>query len=363
MSYVHLARSSFNDEEMHQMLAQNPPFGERKLRKYFRSSRGLILSKDLSNSEVALACSRLDFSWREFSELASNLESDEVTEKRSSIKIPCAIGSEELEKAFGNLREARKRDENYVRALNPNSIDIKATYIKTDYSRSKAKQREKKTVQIGVSVENNVTEISFDSESRAALIVSQFLKEIRKASKTVVPSECAIIFIGAGKDETQTKFFLSLIRQIDGYKLISVSDVRVNRASVNPETESDDDADTKEEFKGLIKTALLRGDDVTSSKMFQQLMADRYFISGISWYAREVGGDEAKVELEAGFKEDANGIRFFADATRIFGRTAEKEDEKTAKRLNNFQRSSLQKKILKSAFTLFEEMSPPSDEE
>lgn len=354
MNYVHLARSSFNDEEMFEMLSQSPPFGDLKLRKHFRKTRGVFLSKHIDEEGLARFYSKLGFSWNQFKDLSVYLDSDEAGEKKASLKISETVDKEIIINAIEELQAARKTEESYRVTNKSESISLNANYIKKNFSKSKSLQRENRSFGMEITTKDGYIEIEYDLEDRCVRIANELYKKIQSKAKRDL-QQIEIVFLGANRGELQTDFFLKLLSGIDGLSRLSVCDVRVNLTTSKNSDAEDTEDDNTEKLKGLVQSAALKGEDVTSSKMFQQLLKDGYYISGITWYVKEVGGDKRKLVLEAGFREIGGQYKFYADGKKIYGTDADGL-ESDAKRMLPFQKLAFQRKILSAAYRIHHEI-------
>ena len=336
------------------MLSQSPPFGDLKLRKHFRKTRGLFLSKQLDEEGVAKFFSKIGFSWEQFKDLSIYLDSDEIGEKRASLKIADEVDRDLIIQAIDELKDARIAEEHYRVTARSDGININANYTKNNFSKSKSFQREFRSFGLEITTKNGQIEIEYDLEDRCVKIANELFQGIKRAAKKEL-QQIEIVFLGAARGEQLTKFFLALLSGIEGLVRLSVCDVRVNSAITKSGDDEEADDETAEKMKGLVQSALLKGEDVTSSKMFQQLLKDGYFISGVTWYAKEKGGEMRKVVLEAGFRDVGGQHKFYADGKKIYGVDADGL-ECDPKRMLPFQKLAFQRKILDAAYKIHSEI-------
>ena len=359
--YVHSARSFYDEQEIHDVLSCNPPFSKKRLLA-LNVSRGILLSREDDEKHLVSQTSKLHFSWFQFLELVEFLNSAEKDEKQTMKRVDGQVTTDEIEQAYQTLKTKRSdsKGETYSFKKVEDRAYIEMKYVHKDPTKAKNRQREERTVKVEVfENQEGVTEIIFDENDRASEVTAQLISNIRaERVEQEEIKESEIDFGNIANQYTKTEFFLRLIKNLEGFKNIGVIDVALESV-VRPKDDEEDISEEEEELVGDVKRCALSGDDIITTKLYNELSEKGYFISFIRWKAREKTGDERKIIFECGLKRPQDGKNFYFDAKKIFSKDEFGEDGKSSKALIKKDRSRLRRILSKSAYTAFEYVVEP----
>lgn len=184
-------------------------------------------------------------------------------------------------------------------------------YTEFDYSRTHLLQRQNKSAAIEFRLEDGRVRIRLPSTERAQEIVAAIVTEIeRNKRSTFARSGISVSHL---KPELRSRFFLDLMRRMDGYRADTVTRLKV--ASLNSsETE---DADAEELIEGasaemlhLVKNVALSGQNLLASPQYRQLTESGFFITSMTWRASQKAEPFDKIQFDISFEDGEAGTGF-----------------------------------------------------
>ena len=143
---------------------------------------------------------------------------------------------------------------------------------------------------------------------------------------------------GIAAPELRIEFFVQLMGGLPGFELRNVTAVSVDAAvpdadpdvSEGDDDANDDDADgpspAAEAMLGVVRKAAFEGESLLTSKEFQNLKSQGFFLSRSIWRSREKKTDGVDVEFEADFEDSAACTGFRYNVRGIYERRTRGEE-------------------------------------
>ena len=286
-------------------------------------SHGMVIAKGTKRPELAQHFSRLIHGYDDFQALAKLFDTGKRRERLSSLRIQSSAQFSDFESAAHQVvqRLQAATDSASVRSLDDGSVEIKIRYRTFNFNKSEFKQIEIRNAVITLEQEGNAVTIRGPQNEK----VDEICRDLISTVETFVSDPLEIDEISLElfpAPEHRTKFFITLIEKVAGYKKHTVTDVYVYKPKKSNKNSEDDAEDDEEETEddssessdatlGIhISRASLKGEGVLESPEMRGLIDQGFYISKIIWQAKETGIDPDIFEFEAQFSEPESCTQF-----------------------------------------------------
>lgn len=274
-------------------------------------SRGILISKDSSRKSLALHFSRLSHDYFDYECLARIFGSQVHHEKISSTRITTDVPISTFESSAHELKANLEKSGAVVKvyATKGNRLDIEVKYQKLQFNKSEFRQVVNRIAMISVQREEG--DLVFHGPHNED--VREWIDQLGKTAseKSGENLEFSDIELPPNFSAKQkSTFFTSLIKSLDGYHLVDVSDVYVSHPRAE---EDDDDEDSEKISTGIhISRASLKGQGVLHSDELRLLENKGFHISKIVWTSKNGLVDSDLYEFEAQFSspDDCTGFTY-----------------------------------------------------
>lgn len=276
--------------------------------------RGIFCSPQESRDALVNLVSMLPHDYADVCGILERREASKRGEKTSTVTLNVELSSDELKAVIADYQNEEIREE--VRSFKKSEAEfvMNVTYSDFDYSKTRLLQRQDRDATIEFSQVNGRTEVRIPATDKARSIIDKLKARIE--AKKMQPLQLEEIELtGLTSAEDRTTFFTRLISSIPQLPLENVSRLRV--AHANPETDSDEidlDEDeveaVEEKMLGIVENVALSGENLVASGMYQDLKAKGFFITSITWRAKQAVHPFAIVEFDAGFEDRQAGKKF-----------------------------------------------------
>lgn len=286
------------------------------------AKRGVVLSSRSSKEWLADYISLFAFDRDQLDELLDATEAPE-RQRPSTLKTfefgaePSAVqlAAEAVQKARADLGEEVR-----VTATKDGVVTVKVTYTELNNSRNRLDQKVVRTDIIDLENDNGGLRIRSTPGRKAEVVIEHIVSELwkEKEPEKPPPPPVEIDLSGVQDANERTQFFYRLFKGMPGYAERGVSDVRVSRLDDDVEdAHSEDDEEEsgqrflpqESEMKNALKAAVLEGVNLLETPVYQQLMAQRYYLTKAVWRARDVK-TSLEAEFEAWFHDAKNAADF-----------------------------------------------------
>ena len=192
---------------------------------------------------------------------------------------------------------------------------MNVTYSEFDYSKTRLLQRQDRDAEIVFTKVDGRTEVRIPATDRARSIVENLKARIEAKKKTTVQLE-EIELTGLATAEERTTFFTKLISSLPNFPLETVSRLRVAHSTSKQEEddidiEGEDVSDAEEKMLGVVENVALSGNNLIASEMYQELKEKGFFVTSITWRAKQKIHPYAVIECDAGFEDRQAGKKFW----------------------------------------------------
>ncbi|NCF08019.1 hypothetical protein [Kosakonia sp. MH5] len=290
--------------------------------------RNIIVSPLSSKEELIDILKFIRFDYFEYVYLSSILANQDKKESKSSIDIDKKVSADKILNTFESIKgvlEERQITADVTR-LNSKKVKIDFEYVEIDHSKPPMRQ---KSFRKGI-VECDITEtgamLHYPANKVGAIIKEQLIKQLsEKLSTELKPIEFDFEYSAI---PLRNDFFLRIINEIDNYDVYDVVTVAVKKIEdkEKQDNSSVNDSDSIDEaFTGEVRNAILRGRQILTSKIYNGLNVENYYIYKITWKIRKInpatGSDKSDcytVEIEFSDKDKAKGLKYCVKAVQRF---------------------------------------------
>jgi hypothetical protein len=283
-------------------------------------TRGIFYSPRESREVLASNISLLPHDSDSLKQLLGQSENPNRAERVTSITLNAPISSDTIKAVVQQFRDAAPSDENVIaHAESPDKYVVQVKYTELDFAKTRLLQRRNREADIRFITENGKTTIRMPANPKAREIAYSLKSGLDAAAKTEIPAE--LIDISDLAPDKRTIFFTSLVSTMTGYDLQDVMNVKVQSGekstAIDDEEEGDseesaDDNNTsaEEQMLSVVENVALHGKALLASAEYQLLRKKGFFITSITWKAKQTDSPYNIVEFDAGFEEPKEGKGF-----------------------------------------------------
>lgn len=274
--------------------------------------RGIIGSPKESRERLAEYLSMLP---HDYSDVCGILERREVkgrAEKTSSMTLKVALSAQDLKEVVADYGKEETKEEVRSFKKSEDTFVMDVTYPEYDYSRTRLLQRQDRDASITFVQKDGLTEVRFPATEKSRTIVEKLKQRIEQKKKQVVDTE-EIELSKLQTPEERTNFFTTLITSLPNFTLVTVSRLRVASPKLKDddiEGDEDDLSEAEEVMLGVVKNVALTGENLEASPLYQQLKEKGFFITSITWRAKQSVSPYTIIECDAGFEDGLEGRNF-----------------------------------------------------
>lgn len=278
--------------------------------------RGIYLSAKDSRETLADKLSSLQHDYNDLAIILDQREHSGRAEKTTSLTLNSSVTMDEFKEIAKEIMGQDTRDDKIIaHPVGNDHFVVQVNYSEIDHSKTRLIQRKKKEAEIEFSIQEGKTVVRMPYSSKAKDVFAE-LKAKLDEKKTVILSTTEIELSEFNHADQRTQFFTDLISGLKGFRLENVTSVRVEREKLEADLEAvefDDDqdiAEAEQEALSLVRRVALSGESLLSSKEYQSLQKTGFFITSITWRARQIADPYTIVEFEAAFDEPIKGKGF-----------------------------------------------------
>lgn len=276
--------------------------------------RGIFCSPQDSRDALINLISMLPHDYADVCGILERREASKRGEKTSTVSLNVALSADELKEIIAEYQKEEVHEE--IRSFKKSETEfvMNVTYSDYDYSKTRLLQRQDRDAAIEFVQVNGRTEVRIPATDKARSIIDKLKGRIE--AKKMQPLQLEEIELtGLTSAEDRTMFFTKLITSLPQFPLETVSRLRVAHAAADVVHDDidldDDDVDLAEEkMLGVVENVALSGENLVASDMYQELKAKGFFITSITWRAKQSVHPFAVVECDAGFEDRQAGKKF-----------------------------------------------------
>jgi hypothetical protein len=286
--------------------------------------RGIFYAPRERREELVNHLSLLTYGYDHLDTMLGHREISQRTEKLTSISLRAPLSLEDIKAVCTDYKEHASNEEKVtVSQDGTHKYTARINYSELDYSKTRLLQRRHKEADIEFFIKDNETTIRMPANSKARQVVAALKHSLDARAKTDIPAE-AIELTHLKTPEARTNFFTSLVKELVGYRLENVTDIKVD-SKLHKETAEDVEATETEEdttedsaadkaaaqtMLSVVENVALKGQSLLGSSEYQQLKSKGFHITSIIWKSRQTEHPYNIIEFEAGFDEPREGKGF-----------------------------------------------------
>ncbi|MFK7307337.1 hypothetical protein [Acinetobacter baumannii] len=288
--------------------------------------RGIFFSPKSSRSDLIEEISIWTHDYYDIVGLIEKRDYKKRNEKMTSVILPIELSVDEMKGIVKEYKEdGSNKDKVTSHQKGNDAVVINTEYDEYDYSKTRLIQRQRKDASIHIESKDGQTIIRLPASEKAINIVETLKDKVEAFKKTVVPLK-KIEVDNLLSPEERNSFFLKLISDIDGFDLLTVTNLKVDRFEDGDLSEEDDEDDLaiKQSMIGVVESAVFSGQNLVASEQYVQLINDGFFITSITWRAQQKKDPFHLVQFETSFENGKLGTGFKYSAkysTRIANST------------------------------------------
>ena len=284
--------------------------------------RNIIVSPFASKEELLNILKYIRFDYYEYVYLSSLLANQDKKESKSSIDIDKKVTTTQIVQTFDAIKGALEEHQitANVTKLGRKKVVINYEYVEFDHSKPPMRQKSFRKGIVECDINDKGAMLNYPANKVGSIIKDHLISQLSAKLQTELkPIEFDFEFSSI---TTRNKFFLEVINTVKNYDVYDVVTVAVKKVDDKKEQEStlSDDLDSEsvdEAFTGEVRNAVLRGRQILTSKIYNSLNVDNYYIYKITWKIRviipKVGSDKSDcytVEIEFNDKDKAKGLKY-----------------------------------------------------
>lgn len=276
--------------------------------------RGIFSSPADSRETLVQYLSLLPHDYADVCGILERGEASKRGEKTATISLCTELSPDELKEIASEYQKAEVQEVVRAHKKSESEFVMNVTYSEFDYSKTRLLQRQDRDAELVFTKVGGRTEVRIPATDRARAIVDKLRERIEAYKKAAVQLE-EIELTGLTSAEARTTFFTRLISLLPDFPLMTVSRLRVAHSRSEQEDEEfhmdvDDIDEAEEKMLGVVENVALSGENLVASEMYQELKDKGFFITSITWRAKQRVHPYAIIEYDAGFEDRHAGKKF-----------------------------------------------------
>lgn len=291
--------------------------------------RGVFFGAATNRGDLADYISMTIHDLQDVVDLVKDAEPGTRGERTSSLTIKIKLEASEIKDVVQEYADTDGKDERVaVPHKTPEAVIATFGYSEFDLSRTTLAQRHDKVATLDFKLEDEGVVIRFPANDKGRELVDIFIEKLESKKKSsVIQVRVAVEDLSP---EDRTRFFVNLVTKMAGFRLDTVTKLKVSSASLEiDDLDSDEDGETAEQVAAksvminLVKNVALSGNDLLVSKQYKQMEEDGFFITSIKWEATQTVHPFDRAEFEASFEnaQEGTGFQYRARHSRRSERT------------------------------------------
>ena len=276
--------------------------------------RGIFCSPVDSRDALVLYLSLLPHDYADVCGVLERREASKRGEKTATVSLNTELTPDELKEIVADYQTTEIQEVVRSHKKSETEFVMNVTYSEFDYSKTRLLQRQDRDAELVFTKVGRRTEVRIPATDRARAMVDKLKERIEAKKKATVQLD-EIELTGLTTAEQRTTFFTRLISSLPNFPLETVSRLRVAHSTSDLEEddidiEGDEVSDAEEKMLGVVENVALSGDNLVASEMFQELKAKGFFITSVTWRAKQNLVPHAIIECDAGFEDRQAGKKF-----------------------------------------------------
>ncbi|EIL3964964.1 hypothetical protein LLT88_004821, partial [Escherichia coli] len=243
--------------------------------------RNILVSPLSSKEELINMLKFIRFDYYDYVYLSSILANQDKKESKSSIDIDKKVTAKQILSTFESIKgvlEARQITAE-VSKQSSKKITINFEYVEFDHSKPPMRQKSFRKGVVECDITATGAMLNYPANKVGAIIKDHLITQLSKKLDTELkPIE---FDFENSSVATRNNFFLSVINNVEKYEVYDVVTVAVKKIEEKKGKESSSSADSDndsvgEAFTGEVRNAILRGNQILTSKVYSGLNTGNY---------------------------------------------------------------------------------------
>lgn len=232
--------------------------------------------------------------------------SNEKKEKTTHKVLKTELEDASILEALNDVKKMYAVDDESINISQNSDGEISVTlrYTEVDFKKTELQQRRTKNITLNISNHNNQIKIQSPATEKASMLIEDLKGHLLEKVDEDDIEEKIISLEGITSPEKRTQFFVDLISNMNDYKVHDVKSVSISHTQ-------DDSVDLSN--TAFINKVVLNGHEVMSSPEFKDLNGRGFYISKLTWLAKDKNDNEGDhYEFESEFTDQINctGFRY-----------------------------------------------------
>lgn len=275
--------------------------------------RGIFCSPAETRDTLARYLSVLPHDYADVCGILERREASKRGEKTATVSLNTELTPDELKEVVAEYQKSEVQEVVRSHKKSETEFVMNVTYSEFDYSKTRLLQRQDRDAELVFTKVGNRTEVRIPATDPARAMVEKLKERIEAQKKATIQLE-EIELAGLTTAEQRTTFFTRLISSLPNFPLETVSRLRVAHSTSEQEEDDidieEDVSDAEEKMLGLVENVALSGENLVASEMYQELKEKGFFITSITWRAKQNVVPYAIIECDAGFEDRLAGKKF-----------------------------------------------------
>lgn len=275
--------------------------------------RGIFFSPKSTRNDLIEEISIWTHDYYDITGLIEKRDYKKRNEKMTSVILPIELSVDEMKDIVKEYKEDTHNKDNVTSHQKGNdAVVINTEYDEYDYSKTRLIQRQRKDASIHMESKNGQTVIRMPASEKALNIVELIKDKVETFKKIEIPLK-KIEVENLLNPEERNRFFLKLISDIEDFELLTVTNLKVDKfedEDTSEEDEEEENLEIKQNMIGVIESAVFSGQNLVASEQYVQLIEDGFFITSITWRAKQKKDPYHLVQFETSFENGRQGTGF-----------------------------------------------------
>lgn len=276
--------------------------------------RGIFCSPAESRDALVQYLSLLPHDYHDVCGVLERGEASKRGEKTATVSLNIELTPDELKDVVAEYQKDEIQEVVRSHKKSETEFVMNVSYSEFDFSKTKLRQRQFRDAELIFTKVGNRTEVRIPATDRARAMVEKLKDRIEARKKATVQLD-EIELTGLTTSEQRTTFFTRLISSLPNFPLETVSRLRVAHSTSEQDDddidmEDEDVSDAEEKMLGIVENVALSGENLVASDMYQELKKKGFFITSITWRAKQNIEPYAIIECDAGFEDRQAGRKF-----------------------------------------------------
>lgn len=277
--------------------------------------RGIFYSPKDTREYLAEQLSLLPHDYHDLQFMLEQREHVGRADKITSVTLTAPLTIEDIKEISKEYQKQSPESENVkINSAGTDRYDVAVHYSEIDHSKTRLIQRKPKVADIEFIVEGDRTTVRMPATVKAKQVFGDLKNLLDGRLKQNLPTQMIELteFVSA---DAKTNFFTYLISELPDFKLFNVNNVNVEPVSKVDEgsfdLENDEETEeAKQEALALVKKVALSGESLLGTEEYQTFRKKGFFITSITWRAKQQSFPYPVVAFSAGFEEPHGGTGF-----------------------------------------------------